>query len=192
MKSESNLLLGFDQVVDIFVDDRTVFFVLLVQHFTILKMLDQTTQALQTCVGQIADLFTAKTQPSLALEQLIKPEQMLCANKIDESVAYVAKVLEVAGEIEKVVTVFQKIIYLIGEVLHSVFVRNITDHDRGAGVRFNILLLYLELRVRLNSLLVTNRFGQLLEAVVVVILGQGVAGGVVVVGGWVDSAGVAL
>jgi hypothetical protein len=83
---------------------------------------------------------------------------MFCADEIDESITYIAQVLEVAGEIEEVVAVFEEVIYLIGEVVHGVFVGDVADHDGGARVGIDILLLYLELRVRLDPLLETNRF----------------------------------
>jgi hypothetical protein len=42
----SKLLLCFDEVVDVFVDDGTVFFIFLIENFTVLEMVNQATKTL--------------------------------------------------------------------------------------------------------------------------------------------------
>ncbi len=56
---ESLLLLSPDKVVDFSVglDDRPVFFIFWVEHFGILKMLNQTVQSLESGIGQNTNLF---------------------------------------------------------------------------------------------------------------------------------------
>ena len=56
---ESLLLLSPDKVVDFGVglDDGPVFFIFWVEHFGILKMLNQTVQSLESGIGQNTNLF---------------------------------------------------------------------------------------------------------------------------------------
>ncbi len=79
----SDLLL-FDQVADLLVqvllDDRLVLFLLVVQHFRVLEVLDQARDALQSRVGQVTNLdkrkwylFGLEPAPSLAVEHFVKP-----------------------------------------------------------------------------------------------------------------------
>ena len=53
---------------------------------------------------------------------------MLCCNKIDEAVANIALIFDIARQIEKVISVLKMIVYLLGEFLNGILVGNVSDH----------------------------------------------------------------
>jgi hypothetical protein len=65
--------------------------------------------------------------------------EVFCGEEVDEAVANVALVLDVAWQVEEIVGVVEVQINLIGQLLDGVFVGNVADHDSGAGVVVDVL-----------------------------------------------------
>jgi len=117
---------------------RSVLLVLL--HLRVLEVLNQIRQTLQTCISNIAYLFTFKTCPSLPLKMLIEHCQVVRRQEIDETITHVALIFNIARQIQKVISVGKYQIDFVCQVDDCVLVRYIPNHDSCARVRSDVLL----------------------------------------------------
>lgn len=73
-------------------------------------------------------------------------EEILSADEVDEAVPHIALVLslkqkyfDVAGQVEKVIGVFQPLVNLIRQIFNSILVWNIANHQGGPRVSPDLL-----------------------------------------------------
>lgn len=95
-------------------DDWSVPLILLVEDLAVLEVVNKTLQSLESGVAQHANLnsknsyfLASEFEPFFAMKLLVELFEVAGVDKVDEAVAYVALVLEVAWEVEEIVAVFE-------------------------------------------------------------------------------------
>jgi len=84
-------------------------------------------------------LLASELRPSFALEKFVEFSQELCADEVDEAVAHVALVFDIAREIKKIISVGQVKVDFLSEFLYCVFVRNISYHHCSSRITENLI-----------------------------------------------------
>ena len=98
------------------------------------KVLDQHAFALDSAVGDFANLFRVEALPRLSVEVFVERKDENWIYEVDECIAHVAVVLEVDRQVEEVVALGVLPVDLLEEHLLGIFVRDVFDHDSGAAV----------------------------------------------------------
>ena len=101
--------------------------------------------ALESCVCDLADLARVEVHPLLPIELHVEAGNVLGLLHVDESIAYIALVLEVNWKIEEVELVQVIQVYSLFEETLRVLVGDVLDHQRGPGICQNEGWVYLEL-----------------------------------------------
>lgn len=70
---------------------------------------------------------------------LVELSEVLGGKKIDESISYVALVLDIARQVQEIIGVFEVIVDLIRQFLDCVLVRNVSDHYRCPCIVLDVL-----------------------------------------------------
>lgn len=115
-------------------DDGAALLVLIVHEAAVLEVCNQGRLALDTRVGDLALLLRVELLPFLVVELLIERNQRLAVHEVNKSIAHVALVLEVDGEIEEVVGALVPLVNGSKEHLLAVLVRDVLNHQRGTLV----------------------------------------------------------
>ena len=110
---------------------------------------------LDTSIADVADLFAVEFLPFLAVELLNERNDVLWPHHIDESVAHIALVLEVNGQVEEVVASAELFINGGEQHLLCVLVGDVLDHQRCAFV-LTCKALTLLRRERVSNMTFTN------------------------------------
>lgn len=94
--------------------------------------------SLYTCIGYVGDFLRVELLPTLVVKVLEQWDDMLWCDEIDESIANVALILEVDGQVKKVITSLDNLINRRKQHLLCVLVWNVLDHQSGAFVQSSI------------------------------------------------------
>ena len=90
-------------------------------------MISQGRCALYPCIGQRTDFLTVETIPFSTIEFLVKFKYKFIMDEIYESIPYIAWVVVVDGQVEKIKS--DRIMpQLLQQEFLSIFVGNISDH----------------------------------------------------------------
>ena len=110
--------------------------ILLLHQGRVLEALEHGRLALDTSVGNITDLVTVEYLPLLAVVLTMKRCNVLKVDKVHKCVSTVATVLEINGQVKEVhlVRSVASLGKFVQEHLLSVFVGNISHHERGPCV----------------------------------------------------------
>lgn len=92
-------------------------------------MINQISLALDSPVGDLANLHTVEALPAFAIELFKKLGYKNWVNKIYEGVAYIAFVFEIDWKVKKVILVLVILIDLLEQHFLCVLVWNVFDHD---------------------------------------------------------------
>lgn len=84
-------------------------------------------------------LFTTEAGPLLALKALVESLKAISGEEIDEAIAHIALVLDVARQVQEIVRVTELLINLLRQFTNSVLVGDVSDHHCGAGIVVDIL-----------------------------------------------------
>ncbi len=110
-------------------------------------MVHQGLLSLNSCIGNITNLLAVKLFPLLGMEGLTERNDGQRIHKINKGIAYVALVLKVDGEIEKVVLGLEVLINRLKEHLLRVLVRNVLHHQRCSLVQPVLHLVQVEIEL---------------------------------------------
>ena len=104
-------------------------------------MLDQAGDSLQSCVGQVADLYKRKcylfgseTAPAFAMEHFIESSDSFEIGEVDKAVALVGAAFRITREVQKVVIVAKLSVNLFRQVLNRVLIGDVLDHESRSGI----------------------------------------------------------
>lgn len=100
----------------------------------LVHILNKVSLALNAAVGDLADLFGVEGLPRLVVQVLVEGHDVYGINEIDEGVADVAAVVQIQGQVEKVVAALVMPVDALQEHLFCVLVGDVPDHDRGSRV----------------------------------------------------------
>ena len=89
---------------------------------------------LDTGIADVANLLAVELLPFLAVKLLDQRNDILRPHHVDESIAHIALVLEVDGQVEEVVAAPELFINGGEQHLLCVLVGNVLDHQRCAFV----------------------------------------------------------
>ena len=78
--------------------------------------------------------------PSSALEDLVELGEVIVVEEIDEAVADIALVSDVAGQVQEIVGVGKKVVNFLWKFFDGVFIGDVPDHDGSAGVHHDFVL----------------------------------------------------
>lgn len=70
----------------------------------------------------------------MSLEALVKLLEVGCTEEVDEPIAYIALILDIAGQVEEVISIGQLPIDLLRQLLDGVLIGYVSDHDGGPGI----------------------------------------------------------
>ena len=100
----------------------------------LVDVVDEAALALDAPVGDLADLLRVERLPRLVVQVLVERHDIYRVHEVDEGVADVAAIVEVEGQVEKVIVPLMQSVYALQEHILCVFVRDVPDHDGCARV----------------------------------------------------------
>lgn len=100
----------------------------------LVHVLDQVTLALDSPVGDLADLLRVESFPSLVIQVLVEGHDVNGIDEVDEGISNVAAIVQIEGQVEEVIAPLVLAVDALEEHLLSVLVRDVADHDRRARV----------------------------------------------------------
>jgi hypothetical protein len=115
-------------------DDGAALLVLVLHEAGALEVVNESGLALDAGVGDLALLFRVELAPLLVIELLVKGLKRCAADKIDERIAHVAFVLEVDGQVEKIVSALVLLVHSSKQHFLAVLVGNVANHEGRALV----------------------------------------------------------
>ena len=89
---------------------------------------------LDTGIADVANFLAVELLPFLAVKLLDERNEVLRSHHVDESIAHIALVLEVNGQVEEVIGAAELFINRGEQHLLCVLVRDVLDHERRAFV----------------------------------------------------------
>ena len=89
---------------------------------------------LDTGIADVADLLAVELLPLFAVKLLDKGDDVLWSHHVDESIAHVALVLEVDGQIKEIICAAELLVNCGQKHFLRVLVWDVLDHERGALV----------------------------------------------------------
>ena len=115
----------------------------------LVHVIDEVTLALEPAVGDLADLLGVESLPRLVVQVLIEGHDKEGVDEVYESVADIASVIQIQGQVEEIISALMVPVYAIKQHILRVLVGNVTDHDRRASILSaqNAVQVYSELRV---------------------------------------------
>jgi len=129
-------------------DDGTALFVLVHQR-RVLEVLNQLVLSLDARKSDLTHFLAVELLPGARVMPMVKINHRIRCQQIDERVAHIALVLEIDGQVEKVVEAFVRLVHLGEQHLLRVLVGNVADHQCGAvlALRENVVHVERELPV---------------------------------------------
>ena len=100
----------------------------------LVDVVDEAALALDAPVGDLADLLRVERLPRLVVQVLVERHDIYRVHEIDEGVADVAAIVEVEGQVEKVIVPLMQSVDALEEHILRVFIRDVPDHDGCARV----------------------------------------------------------
>lgn len=70
----------------------------------------------------------------MSLEALVKLLEVGCVEEVDEAITYIALILDIAGQVEEVISIGQLPIDLLRKLLDGVLIGYVPDHDGSPGI----------------------------------------------------------
>ena len=115
----------------------------------LVHVIDEVTLALEPAVGDLANLLRVEGLPRLVVQVLIEGHDEEGVNEVYESVANIASVIQIQGQVEEIISALMVPVDAIKQHILRVLVGNVTDHDRRASILSaqNAVKVYSELRV---------------------------------------------
>ena len=136
-------------------ENRTVLAFLVAHDLGVDKVIDQVVFALNASEGDLAYLAALATNPTVVVETCEKSMRLLQVLHVDERVAHIAHVIEVDWQVKKVPPISESVlVHLLDQVLLTVLIRNILDHQCRARLHSFLQSVNLDPVKRLLCLLV--------------------------------------
>lgn len=115
----------------------------------LVHIVDEVALALEAAVGDLANLLRVEGLPRLVVEVLIEGHDKEGVDEVYESVADIASVIQIQGQVEEIISALMMPVNAIKQHILRVLVGNVTDHNRRASILSaqNAVQVYSELRV---------------------------------------------
>jgi len=119
----------------------------------LVHVIDEVALALEPAVGDLANLLRVEGLPRLVVQVLIEGHNKEGVDEVYESVADIASVIQIQGQVEEIISTLMMPVDAIKQHILRVLVGYVTDHDRRASILSaqNAVQVYSELRVGVLS-----------------------------------------